>query len=955
MKYAPVLILLFFTMNLHAQENEKINDDIIVSKYGINDKEISKTAFLQPGFYDSSRTKYFLVKIDSPLQNKFVKNSKQFVKRRVAANWFIVKYDTTLIPYAHKVLEAGNQWKLSPALLQAEANPQSKRTTYYIQVKQLSEFLSFVKNHSGEVIIKQVSKDANVAAINTTYDFVINQLLPLDNILFIEQQLQQPKEETVINDYDKSVNSINLFYAMHPAINADGLTVSVKETWFDTTDIDFKSRYINSGIGSSTNSTHATTMATIIGGAGNSFYSGKGIAWGAKLTSSDYTNLLPDNNEVYQQYGISIQNNSYGVGIENFYGADAAAYDASAIANPSLLQVFSAGNSGSQTPATGQYQGITGYANLTGSFKQAKNILVVGSVDSFYNVPTLSSKGPAFDGRIKPELVAYGNDGSSGAAAITSGTALVMQSAYANAHAKELPPNTLIKAIIINSADDVYTKGPDYFSGFGNINTSRAVNDMMDAKYFSGFVAQGESKNFKISVPANAANLKITLVWNDVAAAANAFTALINDIDLHIKDPANNNYFPWVLNSLPDSTALAQLPVRKRDSLNNIEQVSIDIPPAGDYIISVNGFNISSTSQDFHIAYRWDTINHFQFISPTSADFFSSGEQNIFRWQSSYANQKARLEYSTDKGLSWNLINDTVDLSVPYLFWQTPAINSTAIARMSIGPDVYYSDTFPISGQLYPNVGFNCNDSALIYWSPLVNVQQYKISKLGDKYLETLALTTDTSFIINKSIYTEPYIAVAPFVGDNITGVNSFTFNYSTQGTGCYISNFLADLQNDEALLRLSLGTTYNASAVMFQKLTATGWTTINSSQPVNGTDVSYSDKSLSNGINTYRAVLKLNNGAQLVSNEAFVYYFKNGDFVLLPNPVRQGQKLTILSNNFIENTLVIVDVTGRKVLQQQISSSRSDINVAALSRGMYFVIVYNEKEKLFSSKLLIH
>ena len=35
------------------------------------------------------------------------------------------------------------------------------------------------------------------------------------------------------------------------------------------------------------------------------------------------------------------------VGIENFYGADAAAYDASAIANPTLLQVFSAGNSGS--------------------------------------------------------------------------------------------------------------------------------------------------------------------------------------------------------------------------------------------------------------------------------------------------------------------------------------------------------------------------------------------------------------------------------------------------------------------------------------------------------------------------------------------------------------------------------------------------------------------------------
>ena len=97
---------------------------------------------------------------------------------------------------------------------------------------------------------------------------------------------------------------------------------------------------------------------------------------------------------------------------------------------------------------------------------------------------------------------------------------------------------------------------------------------------------------------------------------------MINDLDIQVKDPAGNNYLPWILNSSPDSTALAQLPLRKRDSLNNIEQVTIDVPSEGEYIISVIGFNLSSVSQDFHIAYRWDTINHFQFISPTAADFF---------------------------------------------------------------------------------------------------------------------------------------------------------------------------------------------------------------------------------------------------------------------------------------------------------------------------------------------
>ena len=57
----------------------------------------------------------------------------------------------------------------------------------------------------------------------------------------------------------------------------------------------------------------------------------------------------------------------------------------------------------------------------------AKNILTVGATDSFSIVAALSSKGPAHDGRVKPELVAFGEDGSSGAAALVSGTSLLLQ------------------------------------------------------------------------------------------------------------------------------------------------------------------------------------------------------------------------------------------------------------------------------------------------------------------------------------------------------------------------------------------------------------------------------------------------------------------------------------------------------------------------------------------------
>ena len=96
-------------------------------------------------------------------------------------------------------------------------------------------------------------------------------------------------------------------------------------------------------------------MASIIGGGGNTYYEGKGAAWGSTISSSSFAILLPEADAAYQQYNISVQNHSYGTGIENFYGADAAAYDASVITRPSLVHVFSAGNSGEETSTNGPY------------------------------------------------------------------------------------------------------------------------------------------------------------------------------------------------------------------------------------------------------------------------------------------------------------------------------------------------------------------------------------------------------------------------------------------------------------------------------------------------------------------------------------------------------------------------------------------------------------------------
>lgn len=893
----------------------------------------------------------FLIKLSKEDAENFKHKFQQSILRRLNTQWFIVKpIEVTNLEQFHilELLPANNKFKLS------SATGLSKLTTaqLYKCIVEVTDSTRFKKDmHAYNKRIQSSYK--NIFIIYTNVSFVTDTLTNLDYVLSAAIKSQQPKPETVINDYDNSENAINLFFSNYPSISGNGLTVSVKESLFDTTDIDFKNRFIESGLEADTTSSHATTMATLIAGGGNSFESAKGIAWASTISSSDFINLLPDDDNYFSRDHISVQNNSYGVGIENFYGADAAAYDQSSIDNPDLLYVFSAGNSGTATPTDGNYKGMEGFSNLTGSFKQAKNILTVGSVDSFYRVAALSSKGPAYDGRIKPELVAYGNDGSSGAAAITSGTVLAVQSAYQSVHHDSLPPNALVKAIIINSADDVFNAGPDFYSGFGNVNVNNAVTDALSGNFFAEDIQQGETKSFSIHLPANIHNLKITLVWNDAANMANAFKALVNDLDLSLENTNDHVvYQPWILNPKADKAALLSKATRGRDSLNNVEQISISKPAAGDYIIHVKGYDVSAGPQSFYIAYAFYAENNFTFISPVSNSHFKPAGKNIFRWHSTFTAAKGKLEYSIDKGNSWHTISNNINLEKKYVEWTAPDTNVIALARMTINNKIFYSDTFDISTQPFPVVGFSCGDSALISWDKQKGINSYAIFGLGEKYLQPIATTNDTFYVIKNA--PSNYIAVAPVL-NNRTGIKSYTFDYAAQGVGCYISNFLADPDGNNASLKLYLGTTFNIKNTIFQQLVAGVWTDIKTVEPIATLTVNYSSP-MQQGINFYRAVVTLDNGNTIISNEASVNFLNNASYIIYPNPVAVRQGFYILSQNISSHTIVLYDVTGRKLLQQKIAQQRQRIMTSHLAKGIYLAVIYDDKNhSVYKTKIVIN
>ncbi len=825
-------------------------------------------------------------------------------------------------------------------------------SVFVVAVKNFLRFKNNTEKNSRVKIIYEY-KGANIFLIKTSWDEVLHTILPQDEVLFIDEQ-RVPKEELAVSNLDLSTDKVNMIFSKFPQYNGNGIVVSVKENRPDTEDIDFHGRYLPTNLSSTVFSTHATITSTIIGGAGNTYHEGKGTAWGSTISSSSFEVLLPDPDAAYQQYNITVQNHSYGTSIENFYGADAAAYDASVITKQSLMHVFSAGNSGTETSTSGPYANVPGFANITGSFKMAKNIITVGHIDSLGIVLAPSSRGPAYDGRVKPELVAFAEDGSSGAAAIVSGITLVLQQAYKDLHGN-MPSSALIKSILLNSADDVGPKGIDFTSGYGAANAYKAMLEIANAQHFDGSIANGGTDAFNLTVPPNIKQLKITLSWNDPRAAANAARALKNDLDLELSLPATGQLWqPWVLSHFPKVDSLQLFPVRKRDSLNNAEQISVDNPTAGNYQINVKGFSVTASSpQSYFIAYQFDTLDKFNWYYPTRKDNIFNARSNILRWQSTYNNSTGQLEYSLNNGSTWQLIDNAVDLTKGFYKWVPPDSFVTALLRMNFASQNFISDTFTISKRFDVYVGFNCPDSFMIYWNRIPGVNSYQVYRLGDKYMEPLLITTDTVVILDRQTNTSLHYAVAPLI-NNKTGVRSYGYNYTTQGVGCYVRTFLGQLINNSAKLDLVLGTNYNIKSITWQKFTLSGYVSLQAVNLISGLNFSYTDNALTHGLNIYRVKIELLDG-RIIYSETVTVYFAKEPYLIYPNPVPQYQDVTLISNDPDIAQLQIFNSTGVKLYEKTLKDWSNIIPTGKLSKGIYLLRIIKDNQLQKTLKLVVY
>lgn len=78
-----------------------------------------------------------------------------------------------------------------------------------------------------------------------------------------------------------------------------------------------------------------------------------------------------------------------------------------------------------------------------------------------------------------------------------------------------------------------------------------------------------------------------------------------------------------------------------------------------------------------------------------------------------------------------------------------------------------------------------------------------------------------------------------------------------------------------------------------------------------------------------------------------------NNQFVLFPNPANNNATLVFTDAEFVEKSLLIIaDLQGRIVLQQELSGSNEDLALENLANGLYTITVKNER--FSSSKKLI-
>jgi len=363
---------------------------------------------------------------------------------------------------------------------------------------------------------------------------------------------------------------------------------------------------------------HATHVAGTMVGGGIIRADATGFAPSARLLGWNFNRDTIDLMvQVHRRFVAS--NHSYGfdlgwdrngrwVGDEGFgkYSLSARRAD-QAIWEFDIIWIKAAGNDRGQgfdraTPSR-PWDCSTGYDCLPGD-SAAKNMIVVASIADLPAgavepgsavASSFSSRGPADDGRIKPDIAANGESllstghngdsayvrltGTSMAAPSVAGGVALLAELYRDRFGRE-PGSAEIRGLLIHTAlrNDLLGR-PNAILGWGVMDLEAAARHVLrqeEALVTAHGVYTGAPHTFTLQVAAPE-EVALTLVWNDPPGSVNTgpkddrTPALVHDLDLRAAQ-GGSVFYPWRLNAEdPGANARNNAPNR----VDNIERIVI--------------------------------------------------------------------------------------------------------------------------------------------------------------------------------------------------------------------------------------------------------------------------------------------------------------------------------------------------------------------------------------------
>jgi subtilisin family serine protease len=422
-------------------------------------------------------------------------DSKNKISRKVAPYASGVMRPTSATsPKKTKPFAIDRSQTISQILESADLNDPQTRATVVAYMSEVEEARYEAVLQKAELLEIPVRVDGPGNKVSILYDF----------------RGEEPVYRTTMNANAAISSGANLLYPAPYSLNGTGVKVGVWDAGavrnthreFNTTRVVKRNNVALDD--------HATHVAGTVGASGFTA-TAKGMAPNVSIDSwdwnSDYSEMTSSGaaSATADASKIPLSNHSYGYNATTaemgVYNSESVDTDALAVSMPFYLICWAAGNEQDELTAKGGFQSIT-YNGLS------KNILTVGAVNDAVSggvrspaagtMSTFSSWGPSDDGRIKPDVVANGVsvyspiDTSDSAYASYSGTSMATPSATGSAallaqiYAREFSGQrmraSLLKALLIHTADDLGNVGPDYKFGWGLINLKAAADVILAHK-----------------------------------------------------------------------------------------------------------------------------------------------------------------------------------------------------------------------------------------------------------------------------------------------------------------------------------------------------------------------------------------------------------------------------------------------------------------------------------------